>query len=220
MSAPLLSDSATESAEQLTRGHKKKARTRQSLVDAALRIYARKGSGELALNELADEAHVSQGTIYNYFRTREEVLEAVGIALAEQLSHSISVLSAGIDSGAERMAIGIRTFVRRAIADTDWANAVIQVIHYDQGIRSAVAVNVRYDLQLGLKQGSFIYSDEEVALALVVSCAIGAMNSIVEGRGVVDHDIKIAEMVLKALGLPSVEAQRIAHLTLPASESN
>ena len=30
--------------------------------------------------EVAAEAAVSNGTIYNYFRTRDEVLEAVGIA--------------------------------------------------------------------------------------------------------------------------------------------
>lgn len=218
MSTAIITQSDTISVEQLTRGHKKKARTRQALVDAALRIYARKGVGELTLNELADEAGVSHGTIYNYFRTREEVLEAVGIALADQFSHSISALSEGVDSGAHRMSIGIRMFVLRAIADQLWANAVINVIHFDKGIRSIVAAYVRSDLQMGLKEGAFVYSDEEVALALVVSCAIGAMNSIVEGLGVVDHDIKLAEMVLKALGLDSIEANRIAHLPLPKPE--
>ena len=65
---PVLQTPDNESAEQpLTRGHKKRARTRQSLIEAALRIYARKGVGELALNELAAEAEVSNGTIYNYF---------------------------------------------------------------------------------------------------------------------------------------------------------
>ena len=47
-------------SEKLTRGHKKKARTRQQLLDAALKIYAHKGAGELALNELAQEAGVSK----------------------------------------------------------------------------------------------------------------------------------------------------------------
>ncbi len=215
MSTTIAIDGEKALTEQLTRGHKKKARTRQTLVDAALRIYAKKGVGELTLNELADEANVSHGTIYNYFKTREEVLEAVGIALADQFSQGISLLSTGVESGAQRMSIGVRMFVRHAIVDPAWANAVIHVIHYDEGIRSAVAANVLNDLQIGRKQGSFVYSDENVALALVVSCAIGAMHSIVEGQGVVDHDIKLAEMVLKALGLPSSEAHRIAHLPLP-----
>jgi AcrR family transcriptional regulator len=50
--------------DALTRGHKKKARTRQQLLEAALRIYARKGAGDLALNELAEECGVSNGTVY------------------------------------------------------------------------------------------------------------------------------------------------------------
>ncbi|HCB40298.1 MAG TPA: TetR/AcrR family transcriptional regulator, partial [Gammaproteobacteria bacterium] len=69
-------------SEPLTRGFKKKARTRQTLVDAAIRIYAEKGVGALLLNELAERAGVSNGTVYNYFKTREEVLQAVGIELA------------------------------------------------------------------------------------------------------------------------------------------
>jgi len=218
MSTSIANEGEKSPAEQLTRGHKKKAKTRQNLVDAALRIYAKKGVGDLTLNELADEANVSHGTIYNYFRTREEVLEAVGIALADQLSQGISLLSIGIDSGAQRMSIGVRMFVRRAIADPAWANAVIHVIHYDQGIRSVVAANVRNDLQIGLRQGSFVYSDEEVALALVVSCAVGAMQSIVDGQRIIDHDIKLAEMVLKALGLSANEAHRVATLSLPMSQ--
>jgi AcrR family transcriptional regulator len=215
MSNTMASESDPGSAELLTRGHKKKAKTRQTLVDAALRIYAKKGVGELTLKELAEEANVSHGTIFNYFRSREEVLEAVGIVLAEQFSESIAVISAGIESGAQRMSIAVRMFVRRAIADPLWANALIQVVHFDQGIRSAVAVHLRNDLQTGFKEGAFSYSDEDVALPLVVSCVVGAMNSIVEGRGVVDHDIKIAQMILRALGMPASEADRMALVPLP-----
>ncbi|PTU04005.1 TetR/AcrR family transcriptional regulator, partial [Pseudomonas sp. HMWF031] len=57
--------------EPLTRGHKKRERTRRGLVDAALRLVARKEVGDIGLFEVAAEAAVSNGTIYNYFRTRD-----------------------------------------------------------------------------------------------------------------------------------------------------
>lgn len=208
-------DEELEAGEALTRGHKKKARTRQQLIEAALRIYARAGVGELALNALAEEAGVSNGTVYNYFRTREEVLEAVGIALGEALSQQINVVSAGITSGVERLSVGVRTFLQKAEADRDWASALISVVRYAQGMRSALAANVRSDLHLGLTQGGFHYASEELALMLVVSATMGAMATIVEGYAETDHDCLVAEMILMALGVAAVDARRVARLPIP-----
>lgn len=213
--AKAASPKAPVTAEELTRGHKKKARTRQQLLDAALRIYARKGAGELALNELAEEAGVSNGTVYNYFRTREEVLEAVGLELAVQLSRQVAEVSIGISNGAERLVIGVRTFLLRAQQDPEWASALISVVRYAQGMRAAFAHYVRADLQAGFEQGDFRYQDEEIALVLVIAATTGAMATVVEGRVAAHHDSIVAEMILLALGVPARKAQRIASLPMP-----
>jgi AcrR family transcriptional regulator len=201
--------------EELTRGHKKKARTRQQLIEAALRIYACKGVGEMALNELAEEAGVSNGTVYNYFRTREEVLDAVGIALADQLSHQVVEASIGITQGVERMAIGIRRFILQSTQDPQWASALISVARYAEGMLSALANYVRGDLQLGLRQGDFRYAHEEVALGVVLSATMGAMTAIVNGMKIDNHDSLIAEMILMALGVDVGKARSIATMPMP-----
>ena len=59
-----------------TRGHKKRSRTRQTLLDAALRVLAESGEG-FSLTEVAARAGVSHGTFYNYFRDREELMDAL-----------------------------------------------------------------------------------------------------------------------------------------------
>ncbi|EJM77352.1 TetR/AcrR family transcriptional regulator [Pseudomonas sp. GM55] len=202
--------------EPLTRGHKKRERTRRGLVDAALRLVARKEVGEIALLEVAAEAAVSNGTIYNYFRTRDEVLEAVGIAMAAEFSDAISVLSTDVQCGAQRLSIGVRMFVCRAAADHQWANALLRIIHFDQAMRSRLATHVMSDLREGLRAGTFAYQDEGIALDLVVSCTTGAMRSVVEGRAVVEHDVRVAEMILQALGVTPAKARKIAAKPLPA----
>lgn len=201
----------------LTRGYKKKARTRQQLVDAALRIYAHKGAGELALNELAQEAGVASGTVYNYFRTKEDVLNAVGIALAEELSRQVTSVSEGVTDGAERISIGIRTFVRRAEQDPEWASALINVVRYAEGMRSLVAESIRNDLRIGAKQGHFHYDDEDIAMGLVVSGTLSAMIGIIEKRGVKEQDAIIAKMLLQALGMDAEAAQRVTRNPVPKS---
>ncbi len=154
----------------LSRGHKKRERTRRGLIDAAVRLFARKEVGEIALLDVASEAEVASGTIYNYFRT------------------------------ALRLAIGVRMFIRHAMADPDWASAVIRVVHFDRAMRSKIANYVLADLRAGAEEGALTYSDECIALDLVVSCTLGAMRSVVEGRSASGHDTQVAEMVLKAPG--------------------
>lgn len=204
-------------SQPLTRGHKKRERTRRSLVDAALRLLARKEPGEIALLDVAAEAEMSNGTIYNYFRTRDEVLEAVGISLADEFSEAISALSSNVQSGAQRLSIGVRMFIRRAAEDRQWANALLRIIHLDQAIRSRVADRVLADLREGHREGAFTFEDEGIARDLVVSCTTGAMRSAVEGRSMLEHDVQVAEMVLKALGATPAKAKKIACLPLPAT---
>lgn len=62
-----------------------RSRTRTLLLDAAVRVFSRKGAGAAAIHDIAAEAGVSNGTFYNYFRTRAEILEAASFRLAERL---------------------------------------------------------------------------------------------------------------------------------------
>ena len=46
-----------------------------SIQDAAMRVIARKGMGAATMQEIAKEAGVAKGTIYLYFRDRDELVE-------------------------------------------------------------------------------------------------------------------------------------------------
>jgi len=47
----------------------------QSIQDAAMRVISRKGMAAATIAEIAEEAKVAKGTIYLYFRDRDELLE-------------------------------------------------------------------------------------------------------------------------------------------------
>ncbi len=200
---------------QLTRGHKKKARTRQALIEAAIHIYSEKGVSELQLNGLAERAGVSNGTIYNYFKTRDEVLHAVGIELADQFSQRITHVSQGIENAVERVAVGIRMFILQGRSDPTWAGAVAGLFQHDQTIQSIVANNLLNDLVLGIKQGQFHIKNKLVAMGLIASATIGAISAILEGLDQADYDSSLAEMLLLALGVRAEQASQIANQALP-----
>ncbi len=47
----------------------------QSIQDATMRVIARRGMAAATMQEIADEAKVAKGTIYLYFRDRDELVE-------------------------------------------------------------------------------------------------------------------------------------------------
>ncbi|MGP3972109.1 TetR/AcrR family transcriptional regulator [Streptomyces sp. 6N223] len=55
---------------------RKKERTRQALVDAAIKLFGTKGYDETTIAELAEAADISPRTFFAYFASKEEVLFA------------------------------------------------------------------------------------------------------------------------------------------------
>jgi AcrR family transcriptional regulator len=53
---------------------RKKARTRQLIADAAARLFAERGYEQVAVGDVAREAEVSEQTVYNYFRTKDQLV--------------------------------------------------------------------------------------------------------------------------------------------------
>jgi TetR/AcrR family transcriptional regulator, fatty acid metabolism regulator protein len=50
---------------------------RRELLDAAVRVFARKGFHASRVGDIAEEAHVAHGLLYHYFRSKDEVLETI-----------------------------------------------------------------------------------------------------------------------------------------------
>lgn len=68
----------------------KKEQTRELIADCAWRLFADRGFDRVTVAEVAREARVAEATVYNYFRTKEDLfygpLEAFGARLAEAVA--------------------------------------------------------------------------------------------------------------------------------------
>lgn len=67
----------------------------QSLQDATLRVIARKGMAAATMQDIAEEAGVAKGTIYLYFRDRDELVEKTFERAINQLMERIDADMAG-----------------------------------------------------------------------------------------------------------------------------
>lgn len=89
-----------ENVTKTGRREKKKQQTRARILTAAMKLFARNGFSRTSVESLAREAGVGKGTIYGYFKTKEEILlafceeelEFVYERLSRNTNHTVSLL--------------------------------------------------------------------------------------------------------------------------------
>ena len=67
------------------RRERRAAARRNQILDAAVEVFAEKGFARATTKEIADRADVSEGTIYNYFESKLELLLGLSNRLVEMV---------------------------------------------------------------------------------------------------------------------------------------
>ena len=76
----------------------RKQRTREQVLAAAQRVFARQGYHPTLISEIVAEAGVGQGTFYRYFTNKRQVFEVLFDRLVESLMGSFAPLSESMPS--------------------------------------------------------------------------------------------------------------------------
>jgi TetR/AcrR family fatty acid metabolism transcriptional regulator len=76
---------------------------RRLLLDAAVRVFARKGYHASRVGDIAEEAGVAYGLLYHYFASKEEVLRSVFRETWHALIETIRSVEKGGDSAPEQL---------------------------------------------------------------------------------------------------------------------
>ncbi|MDY7080236.1 MAG: TetR/AcrR family transcriptional regulator [Chloroflexota bacterium] len=71
-------------------------RRRRRILEAAARIFAQKSYANTTTREIADEADIAEGTLYNYFGSKREILLAIA-SESETIVESILLQGEGLE---------------------------------------------------------------------------------------------------------------------------
>jgi len=84
--------------------------TRHRILVATAEVLARSGQTKLSLSEVALQAGVSRPTLYRWFASKQELLDAFGIYEREMFDNGISKATAGL-RGTEKLDAALRFIV-------------------------------------------------------------------------------------------------------------
>lgn len=192
----------------------KRDRTRAQLLDAATKVFAARGFEAAAVQEIAAVAGVANGTFYNYFPTKESILEAAAIHYGVTYCERIDASYAHIKDGAERMAIGGRHYMQLALDQPEMARFMLSVAVASSVWNEQIRPYIYADLMLGIRQKRFHVASKEAAMDLITGTNFGAIRSLLGGAPR-SHVTAIAGSILRGLGMSPKDADEVAKRPLP-----
>ena len=208
-------------APRVSRLDRRKARTRQALIDAAVRLIAEGRGDRASIQEITEEADIGFGSFYNHFDSKEQLFATASEEVLERWGQLIDRASAGITDPAERFAVGTRITGRLGWTHPDIAGFLTGAGLDALDIPVGLAPRALRDIQAGQSAGRFTIPDAEIALSAVAGGLLGLLRICQRHperitEAVVDQ---LAEAELRMLGVPADEAAGLAALPLPPIEA-
>jgi TetR/AcrR family transcriptional regulator, cholesterol catabolism regulator len=203
---------------------------RRQIVDAAMPILEGKGFHQMSVNDLAGEAGVSVGTIYQYVKNKEDVLLLVIKDILDTYAVEVPAAMAGIDDPLERLSVGYRAYCgvvdgRRAATLVGYGESRtldkegLELVKRLENETTALIVSC---LDEGVRAGLLAEHDTElsgwnlVMLAHMWSLKHWHMSV---SRSLDEYARDQLAMTLRAVVLPEMQGRYAALLHLPAPRS-
>lgn len=80
---------------KLPRREREKLRQRQEVLDVALRLFSNKGYHNVSMHEIAKEAEFAIGTLYKFFRNKEDLYQALILQLSDRFHGALKAVISG-----------------------------------------------------------------------------------------------------------------------------
>lgn len=195
---------------------RRQRRNREALIAAARDIMAEKGVEAATMLEIAERADVGAGTVYNYFRSKDDLAIAVLETLMHELGLRIQRVTDTFDDPAQVYAYGIRTVLDTATQDVAWAQMLNRAeVIADAMFRMMGPFAIR-DLRLASQAGRFEVSNAELVWRLTTQALIGAALAITKGQLPASASDQIIVRLLCMTGIGANAAVELAGRPRPA----
>ena len=204
-----------------TRLDRRKARTRQALIDAAVLLIAEGRGDRASIQEITEAADIGFGSFYNHFESKDQLFETASTEVLERWGRMMDRVSAGVTDPAEVFSLSLRLSARLSWTHREVARFItgagLDLLDAPEGL----APRALRDIRAGQAAGLFSVADAEVALSAVAGGLIGLLRLHQRHPERVGEDSvdEFAEACLRLLGLPAAKARLVAGLPLPVTET-
>src|SRR5262249_34979473 len=113
-------DTMTVMAEELGLRERKKRETRQRIADVAMGLFMLRGFDQTTVADIAEAADVSVNTVFNYFKTKEDLFFDRQDAAVQSLGRVVASRREG-----ESVVDALRRDFYEALDERDWRYGIV-----------------------------------------------------------------------------------------------
>jgi AcrR family transcriptional regulator len=185
-------------------------RNREALVQAGYRVMSEKGIDAATMQEIAERADVGAGTVYSYFKSKDELAVSVIERVMHNLAVRIEEVTNKFADPAQVYAFGVRTVIEAATADLRWR----QLLNRPEVIAEAMfrchgPFAIR-DLENAARAGRFSLTDARLTFKLACYAIVGVSVAIAQGEMPASAIEPAVVRMLCMAGLTEAEAVELA----------
>ena len=212
-----MANAAPADAPRPSRLDRRKERTRQALIGAAVELIANGRGDRASIQEITDAADIGFGSFYNHFDTKDELFATASAELLERWGQMIDRACEGISDPAEIFAVSFRISGRLGWTHPEMARFITGSGLSLLDTRTGLAPRALRDIRAGQNAGSFAALDAGVVLSGVAGGLIGLLRLGQDHPDRMNEQVvdQLAEAILRLLGVPAGEAARLATLPIP-----
>ena len=181
-------------------------------MDAAVTVFAKRGIEATSISEVTATAGVSHGIFYYHFKSKAELLDAVGHAIAAALVNEVDHAISDVHTGVERVALATHEFIRRAAGEPEWGWLIVEALGDLGAFHDQISRGIRKDVAIGIAQGGFTVEPSDLLFASLLSVVSVALRERLRHPKAPDVEGRAAQFVLRMLGVPAGEASRLTKL--------
>ena len=146
---------------------------------SAMRIFAENGGLTIAVSDLAREAGLARGTIYNNLADPSELLASVCDTVSNEYRASMLAACAAMTDPAEKIAAVIRLTVRRVHDEPHWGKFLARYAMMEPKLGSFWAEMPAQELRRGIASGRFAVHRDQVPS--ITATAGGGAATVLKG---------------------------------------
>ncbi|MCG2622973.1 TetR/AcrR family transcriptional regulator [Arthrobacter sp. I2-34] len=203
-------------AATVGRQQRRREQTRARLIEAAKTLMAERGVESVGISEITDAADLGAGTFYNYFQSRDEIVEAVAEASIESVGAALDRMTADMEDPAEVFASSLRHLVLRATSDPVWGWFIVRMGAAHPTLIAILGPRAARDLRRGVDAGRFTIPNTDIATSCTFGSLISALHLVLSTEPPAETDQLFARTMLAMVGIDAQEAKEIAARPLPA----
>lgn len=208
-----IDDPATEPL--LGRVARRRQKNLEALIQAGQEVMGEKGIDAATMLEIADRADIGAGTVYSYFKSKDDLAIAVLERLMYDLALRIETVTDTFTDPAQVYAFGIWNVLVAATSDQRWK----QLLNRSEVIAEAMVRQMgpfaMRDMQNATRAGRFRVTDADLTFRMAAHAIVGVALAVTSGTL---PEAAIAECVVRLLCMTGIgldEAQDLAQRPRP-----